>query len=155
MKINNKNKGLTLIEVIIYIGLFAIMIGGVLVSVFQIAQNTGKGETAVLVAEEMNFIKKKIDFTLSSMTSITSPTSGSANILQIKQGSTNITIRKNASGNIEICTGGTCEDISSVNVKVENLSFTYISPIGTEPAGINTSITINGRQTSFTKYIRP
>lgn len=149
-----KNQGFTLIEIIIYIGLFSIMIGGLFVSVFQIIQNLGGVEEKITVEEEMNFVVKKIDWALNEMTAVNFPLSGTASSLDVDRNGDDVEIGMNG-GNIAMCLEGECFDITSVNVNVDNLVFEYLPAIGSAPVGIRTTVVLNGRVISFNKYLRP
>ena len=156
------NRGFTLIETIIYIGLFGIMIGGLFASVFQLMQNTQGIEEKVVIEEEVNFVMKKIDWLLNDLKTITTPVSGTSDTLEIiNDDNQNISIRLDDS-KIQICYNAiaSCADedfqnITSINVKSENLSFTYLESIDDSPVGINTKVTLNGRIVGLNKYQRP
>ena len=151
-----KNRGFVLIEIIIYIGLFAIMIGGLFVSVFQIMQGSQGLEEKVTIEEEMNFVVKKIDWLLNDMTEIISPLSGTDDSLEIvKRGEDEASVALNEDGEIEMCVEEDCFSITSVNISVEEISFEYLPAVGTSPAGINTTMNLSGRVVSWSKYLKP
>src|SRR3989344_2390717 len=58
------NAGFTLIETIIYIFLFAIIIGGGMVSTYNIIESVNASHNHVILQEEANFLFRKIDYTL-------------------------------------------------------------------------------------------
>lgn len=95
-KILNTNKGFTLIEVVIYLALFSIIIGGALVSVYNIIESSGKLENKVVMQEEANFLLRKINWVLNGARDYTI----SGNKLTIKpssdfinwDGSSNVTL---------------------------------------------------------------
>ncbi|MBP9757737.1 MAG: prepilin-type N-terminal cleavage/methylation domain-containing protein [Candidatus Pacebacteria bacterium] len=60
----NRNQGFTLIEAVVYIGLFSIAIGGTLVCAYQILENSGRNRIAVAAVEEGMFIRKKVEWAL-------------------------------------------------------------------------------------------
>ena len=63
-----KNHGFTLMEVIIYIGLFALLMGGALVATYQLLEGGGRNQAAVSIQEEGTFIYRKINWALSGAT---------------------------------------------------------------------------------------
>jgi hypothetical protein len=69
-------KGFTLIEAIIYIALFGLLIGGGVVAAYNIFEGAGRGQTHAMLQEEGNFLLGKINWTLSGVQSISSPTGG-------------------------------------------------------------------------------
>ena len=154
------NKGFTLIETIIYIGLFAILIGGLFLGAFQLTTNTYSLEEDVVLEEEVNFVMKKIDWVLTNMETITNPLSGFDDELQIvNKDNKDVIIDIDNDNDIEICIEDAdpfCNKLTSVNVKVDPTSFkfTYIEPQGDSPAGINAQFKIDDRTVSINKYIR-
>src|SRR3989344_6040986 len=68
--------GFTLIETILYIGLFAILVGGILVSVYPIFTNTGRSSLQVTVDTEAGFLLRKFAWALSSINAVTDPALG-------------------------------------------------------------------------------
>ncbi len=59
MKTNN---GFSLIEVLIYLGLFSLIMSGIIISAFQIFQGSGRTQTKIAVQEEGNFLLAKINW---------------------------------------------------------------------------------------------
>ena len=161
----NKSKlvsGFTLIEIIIYMTLFSIMMGSLIVTVFQLIQNTEKMALKNFSQEEINFVFKKIDWAMSDAMNIDYPISGTSNELVIdKYGYTDnpITFRLKIVGPnyqyVELCVKNTdCNPITSKNIKVENLSFIYLDNPNQIPDGIKIVININGTEISNTKYLK-
>ena len=149
MFIKNTNKGYMLLEMIIYVALFTIMIGGLIVTAFLLIQSGGKTSQRVVVQEEMNFVLKKIDWVLANTTSITSPNAGvTSGVLTLSDG-TNTTTIEYDSVNKKILLNN--EDLTTINVKVENLSFETIA--GT-PKGLEINLNIDGQTVSFIKYLK-
>ncbi len=58
--IKSQSKGFTLIETIMYLALFAIIIGGGMVAAYQIIQSAATGTNHVIMEEEANFLLRKI-----------------------------------------------------------------------------------------------
>jgi prepilin-type N-terminal cleavage/methylation domain-containing protein len=151
-----KNRGFTLIEIIIYTALFSIMMGGLVVTVFELMQNSEKLSGNDTAQEEINFVLKKMDWALSDASDINSPQSGTSEVLSVnKTNFTNnpIVFDLNTSNSnyhyIEFCLKSTnCNPLTTQNVKVENLSFEYLPK-----AGIKSTITLNGETISTVKYL--
>ena len=83
-------KGFTLIESLIYLALFAIIIGGGMVATYQIIQGTESAHNHVILQGEANFIFRKIDWALNGATSITTPSDATP--------TTNLVVTKNIGG---------------------------------------------------------
>lgn len=140
-----KQRGFTLIEMIVYIGLFSIIIGGLISSVYYIAQNTQSTSNKVITQEEITFVKKKIDWALNEVENI----SASGSTLTINKSAGNIIIRLNGDGEIEIEEDGDTNPITTENVEVTNLNFTYDSNTNT----LKIEFTLDGIVTEVTKYL--
>lgn len=67
--------GFTLIETIIYIGVFSLIISSCFISIFSLIQSSYKNQTVAMVQEEGNFLIGKIDYVLSQAIKINSPLS--------------------------------------------------------------------------------
>lgn len=88
--IKNNKTGFTLIESIIYLALFAIIIGGGMVATYQIIQATDASTNHVILQAEANFLFRKIDWALNGATSITTPADATP--------TTNLIVNKNING---------------------------------------------------------
>ncbi len=67
MKKINQQSGFTLVETMIYIGLFAIIISGAIVSIYGIIGSSARNATKAMVQEEGSFLLGKIDWTLTGV----------------------------------------------------------------------------------------
>ena len=76
------NTGFTLIETLIYIGLFALIISGVLASVFMILGNNARLQAKAMIQEEGSFLIGKVDWALSG---IESASVSNGNTLQVSK----------------------------------------------------------------------
>jgi len=153
------NKGFTLIEMLIYIALFSIIMVGLISGIYLIIQNAGKTTFKVGASEEINFVLKKIDWALTNASKINTPTSGSSATLSIDQydfADNPIVIRYNSdTGDVEFQTnGGTFYPLTTKNVKVNSLSFTYIPSNSGSPEGIQAKLSINNMSDTIVKYLR-
>ncbi len=161
----NKSKltsGFTLIEIIIYMALFSIMMGSLIVTVFQLIQNSEKMTLKNFNQEEINYILKKIDWALSDAISINYPQSGTSHELEINKNDyidNPIIFRlktvEHGYKYVELCVKDIdCNPISTGNIKVENLTFIYQDNLDPIPDGIKTIININGIEISNLLYLR-
>ena len=149
-------KGFTLIETIIYIALLSLMLGGVLLSIFQILQGSLRTGEKTTTQEEGNFILRKINWTLTGLSGL--PTIGGSGCAQTLTTS-KATVRLNTSDPkwyMEMKeTGGIFLAITTDNASTTCLKFSLISAIGGAPTGIAATTTINGVNFTITKYMRP
>ncbi|HEY5383091.1 MAG TPA: prepilin-type N-terminal cleavage/methylation domain-containing protein [Candidatus Paceibacterota bacterium] len=76
--------GFTLIEVIIYLALFAILMAGALTASFNLVESGGRDASRALLAEEGSFVIAKVQWALSGATLITVPSvGGSSSVLSV------------------------------------------------------------------------
>ncbi len=144
------SRGFTLIETILYIALFSIIIFGGFVTAFQLIQGTAALNSRTVKESEINFVLRKINYTLTGITSTTlsgysptlSVTKYDGNKIDIRLQDEKIEIRESAGANVFL-------PITTENVKVSKLLFRYLPSDGVEAA-----ITINGTSASTTKYLR-
>ncbi len=146
--------GFTLIEMVVYMALFSIMMGGLVVTVYYLYQSIGRTASNVTTQEEINFVLKKIDWALTGASSVEvleeatririTKTGPSSNLIGIKFNSAN--------SSIEIRTDDAVlwSPLTSANVKVSGLEFQYSSATRV----ITASTTINGTPATITKYLR-
>jgi hypothetical protein len=158
-KINLKKSelGFTIIETLIYIALFAMVIGGGLTATYQIIQSTEGDNNHVVLEEEANFLLRKINWALTGATSVTQ-TSSTLTISKNINGA-NTTLVFNFSGNELLLTRGTgtAQPLNSSSLKLSNGAFTKV---GTN--GFSTAFTLttaqNGKEAtesfSTIKYLR-
>ena len=151
------NSGFTLIEVLIYSALLALIMAGVLGSVYMIIQGAGSSGKRQLVDEEANFVLRKVDWALGGITAINSPASGaSGSTLSINRTGVVLPVRfRLNSGNIEIDSGsGTYLPLDSENITAASLSFFHLPASGSQPAAVRTSFYLNDNSFTTIKYIR-
>jgi hypothetical protein len=124
---------------------------------YQLIDGSRKLSTKTNVAEEGNFVVRKLNWALSNISSISSPSSGTSSSLTLTQYDGNIVYVKLNGTKIEMKeknNGNTFTPITTYNVSVSSLEFTYIDSSGGAPAGITASTVINGVTFTITKYIR-
>lgn len=148
-------RGVTLIELVVYIALFSLIIGGAVVAAYQIFESSGRSQTHAMVQEEGDFLLAKISWALSGIQTITAPalpSTGQAcstsNTLAITKWDTSIgAIVINTSGSdITLIRGaGAPSSLNNSNVSVSNLQFKYCYLGGNNPASIASSFTLRSR----------
>lgn len=158
-------KGFTLIETIIYIGLFSLLLGTAFIAAYHIIDGSRELSARTVVQSEGNFVIRKINWALIGAETITIPSSSPT---------TNLRVTKYDGTKIEICMDGnkikthqgafgSCDDANYValttnNVTVSTLEFKLIPAIGSGPKGIKSTIIITENKVDFpftiTKYLR-
>lgn len=158
-------KGFTLIETIIYIGLFSLLLGTAFIAAYHIIDGSRELSRITIVQSEGNFVIRKINWALIGAKTINIPTSSIA---------TNLRVTKYDGTKIEICLDGnkikmhegtfrSCDDseyitLTTDNISMSSLLFELIPSVGSGPAGIKATIIITENETEFpftiTKYLR-
>lgn len=160
-------RGFTLIETLIYITLYALIIGGVVVSVYFIIQSSNRNQTKAMLHEEGLFILGKLESSLTNADIALTPDPTTLFITDNSLSSSkNPTVFSVASGNISVKRGSSPSEIfNNSNVTVTNSSFVYTkqSGDGVLPEKVDVSFTLetntsNGLKVSekfsTTKYLR-
>lgn len=151
--------GFTLIEALLYIALFAIVIGGGMVATYQIIQATDASINQTILQEEANFLLRKVNWALTGATAITVNPSTLQTTKLISDVSTQLTFALTGT-NITLRRGSNSPVIlNSSSIQAKNLLFSNISG---SPHGVATSFTLttaqNGRAATqnfkTTKYLR-
>jgi type II secretory pathway pseudopilin PulG len=156
-----QKNGFILIEVVIYILLYSIMIGGILITVFQLIQNSESRTRKDKSVEETNFVLQKINWALGDTFEVKHPIMDQADYLEINKENfidNPIIFRLNTQdinfNFIEICLSGDCYPLTSKNIKINELSFTYLPKKGHSSPGIKTKIIINDFEITSIKYLK-
>jgi len=120
-----RHAGFTLIETLVYLGLYALISLGMLTAVYSLLESGARNETTAMVEEEGDYLIEKIDTVLVNAASIRSPVdSGDALAVNGSDGSS-VIVESDAStmrlqeGNTEFQT------LSNSNVTVVDLVFTH------------------------------
>lgn len=162
---NKKSKlvsGFTLLEVIIYMALFSIMMGGLITITFQLIQSSEKTYMKGVIEEEINFVFKKIEWALIDAINISNPLTGQSTELEIFKnnfGDNPITFKYNTHDPnyryIEYCFNIiNCNPITTKNVKVNSINFLRINDPDLAISGIEIIININDVEISSIKYLQ-
>ena len=124
-----KNRGFTLLEVIIYIGLFSVLMSGSVVATYQLLEGGQRNQDAVAIQQEGTFLNRKINWELSQATAVS--VSG-GNEITIDPGTVVI---KGEADEITISRGGAPSvPLSSGAFAVEDVAFAITSLPGDPPA---------------------
>jgi type II secretory pathway pseudopilin PulG len=129
MKINNS--GFSLLEVLIYITVIAVVTTTVGAIFLSIAGGQAKADAAAEINSNIRFVTDKIDQDITAASAVTQPASAgqTLNTLALTIGASSISycvvnsrLYRSSSG---ICDGSS-EPITSQSIKVDNLSFTRL-----------------------------
>lgn len=139
--------GFTLIEVVIYLALFAMLFGGAVLAAYNVIEGSGRNQTRAQLQEEGQFLLAKISWVVSGAQVVNSPAANAqSSILSIvKYGGTSFTV--SASGaNLQVqnSTGTYVLNASSIGLVPGSLKFTHDVDTGngTNPERVRTDFTL-------------
>ncbi len=153
------NHGFTLIEVLIYLALFAILLVGILAAAYSVIESSGRNQAKIVVISEGNFLVGKINWALSGAQAVNLPFVGtSGSVLSINkitgidpvtgQPITTSILVALSGADITIQEGGNpAEKLNTSNVAVSNLLFTHVSDSGDgiNPESVSSTFTVSAR----------
>jgi type II secretory pathway pseudopilin PulG len=145
----NKNQGLTLIELLLFMGIFSILLVvlfQLFVAVFDVELES---QATSVVAQDGRYILNKFTYDIKNATSssIITPVVGApGQTLVISQGLANYTYAL-INGNLTINnnTLGTTDQLNSVNTTVTSINFSRLSDTNNEFSTISISFTLNSK----------
>lgn len=149
--------GFTLIETMVYLSLFSLMMGGVVVSAYNIFESTGRSQTRAMIQEEGDFIIGKIDWSLSGIQVVSAPTLPAlgagctqSDTLSVTKwdGSVGTIIINLSGGNILLARLGNLANstpLNNSNVTVSGLLFRHCGAGGNNPESVEASFTLTAR----------
>ena len=144
-------RGFTLIETIVYLALFSILIGGAVISAFQIFDTATRSSTRTMLQDESDFILGKIDWTLSGAKAVTTPAAGaSGSTLTVAKWDSSegdpIIISNNGGGDIFVTrTPAAAARLNNSNTTVDALTFIHTSDVGpgADPEAVTAVLTLS------------
>ncbi len=178
MIVKSPNAGFTLLETIIYIGLFSLIFSGIFVSIYPILFGAERLTKNIAIEGESAFIIAKIDYALSH--TITSEDGGIISPLAGAPASNELIIGTDTDNNgtfddekfrfvvdnsNAFCTaplvckmltlsedGAAALPLNGGRVYVENFSVTHVAPISGEPRYLDVSFTTEGELIGPVRY---
>ena len=157
--LRNKNQaGFTLIEVIIYSALIAIVIGGSLGVIYQIFQGADSLNKQIIVEQDANFILSKVRWVLTDIDSVVSPATinSSSTVLTVNKKnfpSNPVTVQLQ-SGNLVIRQGSSLEYVlNHGSFFVDSVIFERQSYTASSTELISASFKIKNQDYLLSQYI--
>lgn len=148
------SRGFTLIEVVMYIGLFSIVMSSSVVVVWQLVDGMRHDMQRITVQEEGNFVMQKIHRSLADAESV-EVLGGAVSHEVVLHAAERITIRFHAaSSSVEIQRGEAASfvPLTTPAVVVTNVVFTDVSYMGV--FGMRATLTINDEVFEIEEYVR-
>ncbi len=158
MKIVKNKKidaGFTLIETVIYIALLGMIIGSGVVAAYHMIEENNRLRGQIIIAEEGNFLLRKIDSVFTGAGIIYLPTAGATGqVLRLGNNGTLFRFELNSGILMIKKDSGDLVSLNSDNTTLTNLIFEHIPSNSTKPAGVRVSFLLNGISFQLTKYLR-
>jgi type II secretory pathway pseudopilin PulG len=168
---NDNQKGFTLIETIIYVGLFSIMFTGIFVSIYPFFTGAERLTRNILIEGETAFILSKIRYTLNDSVTSTEgrviiPAAGQTDNKLVLENSSNETYRFEIDETNSFCTSPlNCslmtleidanndpKPLHASRVQIDNLEVTHTGQSGDTPRYLDISFTANGEPVGPVRY---
>lgn len=154
--------GFTLIESVIYLALFAIIIGGGMTAAYQIIVATQAAHNHIILNQEANFLIKKIDWGLHGATGISASGSTLTMTNTISGNPTQLVFSKDGAVLMLKRGSGAAMALNSSGVLVDSVSFVKNAGLNGAPDSIVITLSLttfqygtNTSQTfSITQYVR-
>jgi Tfp pilus assembly protein PilE len=137
-------KGITIVELIVYIGLLSIFML-VLLDVFVTILNSKlESESTSALNQDARYIYSKLSYDVANADSMTLPStvSPTGSTLTITTSGVTHTYSLDGSGNINLTTGGTTMKLNSIDTNLSNLTFTRLEAPNAKPM-VKISYTVN------------
>lgn len=152
-----KQRGFTLIEALIYIALFALIIGGGLIAAYQLIEGTARIENKTITEAEANFLLRKFDWALNSGVVMLPVQGDSGNTLNVWNGGNlfEFTLDGDVVTIENLSNADPFLPLSSGRVVVSDLEFEHVAAVGDRPPALEYSFKVNGEQFGpAIRYIR-
>jgi len=146
------NKGLTLIEVIVYIALFMLLIGGGMISAFYIIDSSERNKSDLSVTTEAQFLLRKIDWALTGVDSV----SVSGDILTVYKSDATKILIDSSDNRVRFSRddGNSWEFLTAERISIENLTFTHTRDTCPALDSVAVSFTADDKPFEMLKYLR-
>lgn len=146
----SKKRGLTLFEVILYIALFAVLIGGAVLSAFEMLESRSRSRAQTTIEEEGTFLLSKIQWALSGADRINLPSLGATSTLlsvMLKNiTSSNPVVFSVSRSNLTLSkAGGVASVLNGSRVSIRSLVFSHTKSSRVEPESVTASFTVSSR----------
>ncbi len=145
--------GFTLLELVLYIGLFAVIVSISIVILYQMLQNNDQNRSFLEVEEEANFVARKIQWAVTGATTVSQPppnqTSSVLSVTKYNFGKNPLVF--SLSGEALALARGASSSITltSQNVKVMNFSVHTIPSIGSVATSVKMTFSVESKIPKF------
>lgn len=142
-------RGFTLLEVIIYIALFSIIMGGASTASYALVEGAENRHAALSREQEGTFINRKLNWELTNASDVYAPTAAQ---LRIEPGAV---VFSQVGETLYISRGGGApQALSSAAHGVHHVEFSVVRGSGSVPASVMLTYEVGNRPFFFAKYLR-
>jgi hypothetical protein len=151
--------GFTLMETMIYIALFALLMSGAIIGVYNLLEGSSRNVAATGIQEEGVFLNRKINWALSVAKTISPNPSGGDTLSIVTRPDSGVLSPLVISGadnkTLTIARGpGAPTQLNSDRYKVSNVKFSYLAGGNGKPASVSVSFLIEDKPFNFRAYLR-
>ena len=142
-----KQKGFTLIELVIYMGIFCLLMVVMLQLLTAIFDVQLESQSTSAVSQDGRFILNRLTYDINNSINVISPTIGNQGTsLVISDGNVTYTYQL-LNGNLTLTNNitGTKDQLNSVNTSLSNLNFLTLSDTSAQNKTVTMSFTINSK----------
>lgn len=147
LKIKNYQKGFTLIELSLFMGIFSILIIVLFQLLTSIIDVQMESQSTTYVSQDGRYILNRFTYDMENATSIVNPGIGNqAQSLAISEGATTYTYNL-SNGNLTLTNSalGSTDQLNSANTTVSNLNFLRLADTQGQESTITISFTLNSK----------
>jgi type II secretory pathway pseudopilin PulG len=140
----HSKKGFTIIETLVYLGLYAIIMGGAITAVYTIFSSSAHNQTQAMIQEEGSYLLGKIDWVLSNAHTVEEPVSTGSVLSIIRFDGSSASISQNGK-DMQIIEGSyPLQVLNNTNITIRDLVFihTNSSADGINPESVQASFTV-------------
>jgi type II secretory pathway pseudopilin PulG len=150
-----KKRGFSILEILIYLGLFGILMSSVIATVFSLSVSSDKNIASVGIQEEGTFINRKMSWALSGATSVTGVSSTSISIVRPDLGAQSPLVLSAVGNEMVLSRGGTAPiPLSASRYDVNNAQFVVTPGAGGVPSSVKLTYLIEDSPFIYKTYLR-
>ncbi len=137
--------GFTLIETLVYLGLYAIIILGALAAAYGMFESSAHNETAAMIEEEGDYLTTKIDWALSDAASIRLPASPGSVLSLVRSDGSSVVISSFGTSMLIQENAAPAQVLNNSSVSIVGLAFvhTLSTSDGVDPESVSASFTLD------------
>ena len=150
-----KNRGFSLLEIMIYLALFGMLMTGVIATVYSIFKTNDANVASVEIQEEGTFVNRKISWALSGATAVNQVSPTSISIVRPDLGAQSPLLLSESGTEMVISRGGASPvPLTASRYKLTNTNFTVTPASGGVPASVKVTYNVEDSPFIYKTYLR-